>query len=80
MRCQKIFLKFIIKFFDFENNTIKILNKLNIKNEILEPSLMLPFLNEYIPINKTYKNYNKYKIFYTWDDFISIKNYFNEEI
>ena len=84
IRCQKIFLKFVIKFFDFENNVMKIINKLNLDiqnndNDILEPNLLIPFLNKFIPINKTYKNYNKCKIFYTWDDFISVKNYFNCE-
>jgi len=83
IRSQKIFLKFIIKFFDFENKTLKIINKLKlednyIENDDLDPTLLLPFLNNFIPINKTYKNYNKYKLFYTWDDFINIKNYFNE--
>ena len=83
VRTQKIFIKFIIKFFDFENKISKIINKLGldnnfIKNDIFDHKLLLPFLNNFIPINKTYKNYNKYKIFYTWEDFISIKNYFNE--
>jgi hypothetical protein len=82
-RTQKIFLKFIIKFFDFENKTLKIINKLKlennyIENDVLNPKILLPFLNNFIPINKTYKNYNKYKLFYIWEDFINIKNYFNE--
>ena len=80
-RTQKIFLKFIIKYFDFENKTELIINKLriNIKNTlsgVLEPILLVPFLDKYIAINKVYKNYNKYKLFYTWEDFIIIKNYF----
>jgi len=80
IRTQKIFIKFIIKFFDFENKTSNIINKLNLKleNDMLDPILLLPFLNNFIPINKTYKNYTKHKIFYTWEDFIHIKNYLNE--
>ena len=76
IRSQKIFLKFIIKFFDFENKTLKIINKLELENDNLDPVLLIPFLNSFIPINKTYKNYNKYKLFYTWDDFMNIRNYF----
>jgi len=83
IRIQKIFLKFLIKFFDFENKTQKIINKLDLEenythNDILDSKLLLPFLNDHISINKTYKNYNRYKLFYTWDDFNNIKNYFNE--
>lgn len=60
-RIQKIFLKFVVKYF----NCDKIIPIINIK-----------FLNNFIPINKLYKNYNKYKLFYTWDDFNSIIDYF----
>ena len=63
IRIQKIFLKFIIRYFENEN----IIQKINIK-----------FLNKFIPINKIYKNYNKYKIFYTWDDFNNVRNNFSE--
>jgi hypothetical protein len=75
-RTQKIFLKFIIKFFDFENNIHKITNKLGLENDMIEAKILLPCLNKLIPINKTYKNYNRYKVFYTWDDFLFIKQYF----
>ena len=27
-------------------------------------------------MNKVYKNYNKYKLFYTWDDFREVKKFF----
>jgi hypothetical protein len=77
-RIQKIFLKFIIKYFDFENKTDILINKLKltkkIQNNIIEPNLLIPYLNEYILINKVFKNYNKYKLFFIWEDFISIKN------
>ena len=72
-RVQKIFLKFVIKYFDNDIDN-KISKKLNIN--ILEPESLLRFLNDFIKISQTYKNYNKYKLFYTWDDFINIKNYF----
>jgi len=64
-RTQKIFLKFVIKYFEFENKNDSIIQKINTK-----------FLNKFIAINKAYKNYNKYKLFYTWDDFINVKNNF----
>jgi hypothetical protein len=75
-RVQKIFLKFIIKYFAFENNIEKITQKLNIKDSNLEPDMLINFLNDFISINKVYKNYSKYELFYTWDDFLSIKNHF----
>ena len=36
MRSQKIFLNFIIKFFDFENKILKIVNKLNLESNYNE--------------------------------------------
>jgi len=78
LRIQKIFLKFIIKYFAFENKIEKITKKLNIKDCNLESLMLIDFLNEFIPINKVYKNYNKYQLFYTWDDFLNVKNYFLE--
>ena len=57
-RIQKIFLKFVIKYFEFENKKDELIDYLNIG-----------FINEFIPINKVYKNYNKHKVFYTWEDF-----------
>ena len=77
-RIQKIFLKYIIKYFDFENKTTILINKLKltkkIKNDVVEPNLLVHYLNEYISINKVFKNYNKYKLFFIWEDFIYIKN------
>ena len=78
-RTQKIFLKYVIKYFDFENKITILINKLKltkkkIKNDIVEPNLLIPYLNEYISINKVFKNYNKYKLFFIWEDFIHIKN------
>jgi len=72
-RIQKIFLKFIIKYFNFENNLDKIYNKLNLdKNQKIEPSILINILEELIPINNCYNNYNKYKLFYSWNDFNTI--------
>ena len=48
------------------------------KNETYEQYLLNDFINDYISIHKIYKNYNKYKLFYTWDDFLNIINYFLE--
>ena len=78
-RIQKIFIKFITKYFNFENNINKVIKKLNLENENenLENDTFILFLNNIIPINKSYKNYNKFKLFYTWDDFNKICNYFN---
>lgn len=77
-RIQKIFLKYIIKYFDFENKTTILINKLKltkkIKNDVVEPNLLIHYLNEYISINKVFKNYNKYKLFFIWEDFVYIKN------
>ena len=79
-RVQKIFLKFVIKYFDNENNIELIINKLNIKkkikNNILTTDLLVGYLNSFITMNKVYKNYNKYKLFYTWDDFREVKKFF----
>ena len=80
-RVQKIFLKFIIKYFDYELDLTKLakypqIKKKQLKNSVLEPELLIDFLNDHISINKVYKNYNKNKIFYTWEDFLLIKNYF----
>ena len=80
-RVQKIFLKFVIKYFDYELDLTKLtkypqIKKKQIKNSIIEPELLIDFLNDNISINKVYKNYNKNKIFYTWEDFLLIKNYF----
>ena len=76
-RVQKIFLKFVIKYFDNENNIELIINKLNIKkkikNNILTTDLLVGYLNSFITMNKVYKNYNKYKLFYTGDDFREVK-------
>lgn len=65
-RTQKIFLKFIIRYFNCENKNDKIIEALN-----------ADFLNNFIPINKIYKNYNKYKLFYIWDDFNDVIKHFN---
>jgi hypothetical protein len=78
-RVQKIFLKIIIKYFDFENKIINITKKLDIKTHNLEPELLISYLEEYIPLCKVYKNYNKCKLFYTWDDFLNICEYFKEK-
>jgi hypothetical protein len=64
-RIQKIFLKFIIKYFNCDK---------------IVPIININFLNNFIPINKVYKNYNKYKLFYTWDDFNEIINYFKNNL
>ena len=60
-RVQKIFLKFVT-----ENKNDGILHNININ-----------FLNNLISINKAYKNYNKYKLFYTWDDYNIVIDYLN---
>ena len=39
---------------------------------------MIEYLNKQIPINKIYKNYNRYKLFYIWEDFNTVKNNFLE--
>jgi hypothetical protein len=77
-RVQKIFLKTIIKYFDFENKIINITKKLDIKTHNLESELLISYLEDYIPLCKAYKNYNKCKLFYTWDDFMNICEYFNK--
>ena len=78
-RTQKIFIKFITKYFNFENTINKIIKKLNLENENLENEIFISFLNNIVPINNSYKNYNKFKLFYTWDDFNKICNYFTYE-
>ena len=77
-RAQKIFLKTIIKYFNFENKIYNITRKLDIKTHNLEPELLISYLDGYIPLCKVYKNYNKCKLFYTWDDFLNICEYFNK--
>lgn len=85
-RIQKKFIKFLIKYVDFENKAYKIKEKFNnSKNNttidysnLIENNLFLVFLENHIKMNKIYTNYNKYKLFYTWDDFLNIKNYFLE--
>ncbi len=66
-RVQKIFLKFIIRYFDFENKN---------DSNIIEYNNLMIFLENTIKINNIFKNYNKFKILYTWNDFIIIKEYF----
>ena len=75
-RIQKIFGKYIIKYFTFENNIEHFLKKLNLENENFDNNIFFHFLEEQISINKVFKNYNKHKLFYTWDDFNYICNYF----
>ena len=85
-RIQKKFIKFLIKYVDFENKAYKIKEKFNnSKNNttidysnLIENNSFLVFLENHIKMNKIYTNYNKYKLFYTWDDFLNIKNYFLE--
>lgn len=75
-RVQKIFLKFIIKYFDFENKSDLIIKKLDLNVNIIEPKHLINFLENTIKINNIFKNYNKFKVLYTWNDFINIKEYF----
>jgi hypothetical protein len=75
-RVQKIFLKFVIKYFDFENKNELIMKKLGLNVNIIEPKHLTDFLENTIKINNIFKNYNKFKILYTWNDFIIIKEYF----
>ena len=75
-RIEKTFIRFIIKYFNFENNIDKIKKKLNLENDNIECELFSSFLYNKIPLNKVYKNYNKNKLFYTWDDYTNICNFF----
>jgi hypothetical protein len=75
-RVQKIFLKFVIKYFDFENKSDLIIKKLDLNVNIIEPIHLIDFLETTIKINNIFKNYNKFKVLYTWNDFIAIKEYF----
>ena len=78
-RVQKIFLKFIIKYLNFENKIKNVNKKLNIDiNIIIEPNLLIVFLEKIIPINTCYINYYKYKLFYSWNDFDTIIKYFSD--
>jgi hypothetical protein len=60
-RQQEFFIKYVIK----HNNYID-------SDEIK----LLKFVLTHIDNNKIYVNYNKYKLFYLWDDYIFIKNNF----
>jgi hypothetical protein len=75
-RVQKIFLKFVIKYFDFENKSDLIIKKLGLNVNIIEPIHLIDFLETTIKLNNIFKNYNKFKVLYTWNDFIAIKEYF----
>lgn len=75
-RIQKIFSKYIIRYFTFENNINKILKKLDLEDEDFDNNIFFHFLEKHISINKVFKNYDKHKLFYTWDDFNYIRNYF----
>jgi hypothetical protein len=75
-RVQKIFLKFVIKYFDFENKSDLIIKKLGLNVNSIEPKHLIDFLETTIKINNIFKNYNKFKVLYTWNDFIAIKEYF----
>lgn len=74
-RNKKIFIRFLIRFFESENKLdhIKNILKIDDSNDI-EP--LMDFIEYKIPMNKVFKNYNQYKLFYTWNDFIEIKEYF----
>lgn len=75
-RIQKIFSKYIIRYFTFENNINKILKKLDLEDEDFDNNIFFYFLEKHISINKVFKNYGKHKLYYTWDDFNYIRNYF----
>ena len=47
------------------------------KNDIYDSYFLIDFINDYISIHKIYKNYNKYKLFYTWGDFLNVTKYFS---
>jgi len=66
-----------IEFITNKEHIIENKTKYN-KNENYDQYLLNDFINDYISIHKIYKNYNKYKLFYTWDDFLNIINYFSE--
>jgi hypothetical protein len=87
-RIQKIFMKSIIRFLHFNqtnktNNILLVyLEKYFLNNNLIfdietntyDEKIFLEYLDKNIPVNICYKNYNAYKLFYTWDDFINICN------
>jgi len=73
-RNKKIFIRFLIRFFENENKLKEIKNKLKI-DDINDIEPIMDFIEYKIPMNKVFKNYNQYKLFYTWDDFMEIKKY-----
>jgi hypothetical protein len=73
-RNKKIFIRFLIRFYENENKLIEMKNALKI-DDINDINSIMDFIEYKIPINKVFKNYNQYKLFYIWDDFIEIKKY-----
>jgi hypothetical protein len=82
LRQKKIFINFLLRYHNFDNiynedlyNNEKSINKnANIKN------ILLKKLNNIIPLSTIYKNYSKYKLFYTWENIIDVINYIENNI
>jgi hypothetical protein len=65
-REQKIFIYFLFKYFNYNEQSIKKYYK-DIREKI----------ESIISIDKCYRNYSKYKLFYTWDDFLVLHKLIN---
>jgi hypothetical protein len=77
-RNRKILIRFLVKYFENEkdnevqykyNDDLQFLNVYDIHT-------VEKIIEDKIPLTKVYKNYHQYKVFYTWNDFIDIKNIF----
>lgn len=65
---NNVFFTYFEKIF-LNNNFI-----IDIETNTFNEKIFLEYLDKHIPFNRCYKNYNTYKLFYTWDDFINICN------
>jgi len=80
MRHKKIFINFLMKYNTIDKNNIhKLINTTHILTETQPQKikkLLLKHIDKNIPITTVYKNYSKYKLFYTWENMNEISLFF----
>ena len=84
LRQKKIFINFLLRYHNFDNtyneNLYKNEKRININKNANIKNILLKKLNDIIPLSIIYKNYSKYKLFYTWENIIDVINYIENNI